>query len=314
MDSSCCSLDTVLLFRMSLLNVRSLLNKTFILRDVFTHNNLDILFMTETSIKDRDLSPFNELVPVDCSFFNTPRISGHGGGIATVFIETFKGRIISSEAYNSFELQMFKFEVAADSVTFVIICRPPQPNSSFLNEFAEFLGGVVTKFEMILLLGDFNIHICCPNKMLPRDFCNLMDSLNFIQWVQGPTHTHGHTLDMVFTYGFSILDIQITHTGFSDHKSISFTASLPWRPVSTAVQTRWTRYFTANTVVEFASAYTSFHPMDALPWNPNVDEYLCSFNDKCLNILNSVQRQSASKKNLNHGLMTRFVQSDKYAY
>ncbi len=89
---------------MSLLNVRSLANKTFILRDFFTHNNLDILFMTETWIKDCDLSPFNELVPADCSFFNTPRTSGRGGGIATVLKEIFKGRIIASEAYNSFEL------------------------------------------------------------------------------------------------------------------------------------------------------------------------------------------------------------------
>ncbi len=65
------SADTLTLLRMSLLNVRSLANKNFILCDFFTHNNLDILFMTETWIKDCDLSPFNELVPADCSFFNT---------------------------------------------------------------------------------------------------------------------------------------------------------------------------------------------------------------------------------------------------
>ncbi len=66
---------------------------------------------------------------------------------------------------------MFQLEVVADSVTFAIIYRPPQPNSAFLKEFAEFLGGAVIKFENILLLGDFNIHICCQNKPLPRDFC-----------------------------------------------------------------------------------------------------------------------------------------------
>ena len=82
---------------------------------------MDILFVTETWIKDRDLSQFNELVPVDCSFFNTPRTSGREGGIATIFKETFKGSTIASEAYNSFELQIFQFEVAADPVTFVKI-------------------------------------------------------------------------------------------------------------------------------------------------------------------------------------------------
>ncbi len=33
---------------------------------------------------------------------------------------------------------------------------------------------------------------------------------------------------------------------------------IPWRPVSTAVQTRRIRYFTANAVEDFASAYTTF--------------------------------------------------------
>lgn len=84
------SADISMLLRMSLLNARSLSNKTFILHDFFTHNNLDILFIMEIRIKDCDLSPFNELVPADCSFFYTPRTSGHGGGIATVFKDIFK--------------------------------------------------------------------------------------------------------------------------------------------------------------------------------------------------------------------------------
>ncbi len=85
------------------------------------------------------------------------------------------------------------------------------------------------------------------------------------------------------------------------------------------MQTRWIRHFTANAVDEFASAYTTFQPVDftdASPANSNVDEYLYSFNDKCLNILNSVAPMKAKRKkikNLNHGLMAQFVRSDKYA-
>ncbi len=148
-----------------------------------------------------------------------------------------------------------------------------------------------------------------------------MDALNFIQWVHEPTHTHGHTLDLIFTHGFStgLSDILISDTGFSDHKSICFNASIPWRPVSTAVQTRWIRHFTSNAVEEFASAYTTFHPVDftdTSPVNSNVDEYLYSFNDKCLNILNSVAPMKAKrnkKKKSEPWLMTQFVRSDKYA-
>ncbi len=53
---------------MALLNVRSLLNKIFILQDYFTPHNLDFLFLTETWIKEGDLSPFTELVSLNCTF------------------------------------------------------------------------------------------------------------------------------------------------------------------------------------------------------------------------------------------------------
>ncbi len=52
--------------------------------------------------------------------------------------------------------------------------------------FAEFLGGAVSKLENILLLGDFNIHIGCPNKTLPRDYCNLMNALNLFNGYMNP--------------------------------------------------------------------------------------------------------------------------------
>lgn len=73
------------LLRMALLSVWSLLNKTFILHDYFRSQNLNFLFLTETCIKDGDLSPFTELVPLNCTFFSTSRLSGRGGGLAAVF-------------------------------------------------------------------------------------------------------------------------------------------------------------------------------------------------------------------------------------
>jgi len=77
------------------------------------------------------------------------------------------------------------------------------------------LGNVVAIYEQILLLGEFNIPICCPNKLLTKYFCNLLDSLDFSQYVQCPTHVHGHILDFVFAHGFSITDMDIRDNGFS---------------------------------------------------------------------------------------------------
>lgn len=60
---------------------------------------------------------------------------------------------------------------------------------------------------------------------------------------------------MVFTHGFSISDITICDTGFSDHKSILFTATFPGGPGVTSSPARWTRHFTVIAAEEFASAY-----------------------------------------------------------
>lgn len=56
--------------RIALINVPSLVNKTFILHDFFTAEILDIIFITETWVKEGDSSPFSELVPRDCTFYN----------------------------------------------------------------------------------------------------------------------------------------------------------------------------------------------------------------------------------------------------
>ncbi len=64
--------------RMALLNARSVVNKTVIINDFFSSRELDLLFITESWITTGDLSPFSELLPPKCLFFNSPRKSGRG--------------------------------------------------------------------------------------------------------------------------------------------------------------------------------------------------------------------------------------------
>lgn len=55
------------------------------------------MFITETWIAIGDMSPFSELIPRDCTFFNTPRSLGRGGGLVSIFKEKFNCRLISTE-------------------------------------------------------------------------------------------------------------------------------------------------------------------------------------------------------------------------
>lgn len=195
------------LLKVALINARSLVNKTFILNDFFTPHTLDILCITETWIKPGDLSPFTKLVPQGCNFLNSPRLSGRGGGLATVFKNIYLCHCLSTQTRRSFEVQQFQLALV-NPVVFVIIYRPPHANNDFINEFAEFLSEIVTSHDRILIIGDFNIHVCCDSKPLSKDFLSLIDSFDFVQWVSGPTHVQGHTLDLDFILWFISVELQ----------------------------------------------------------------------------------------------------------
>lgn len=128
---------------MALINTRSVINKTFILKDLFSTRNLDFfLFLTETWPCPGDLSPFSELLPSKCLFFNSPRTTGRGGGLVFIYKDHFTCRSVASNVnFSSFELQLFVSELG-DPLFIAVICRPPKSNTNFLTEFAEFLSDV----------------------------------------------------------------------------------------------------------------------------------------------------------------------------
>lgn len=47
-------------------------------------HSLDLFFITETWINLGESIAFSELLPPECTFINTPRTTGRGGGIATI--------------------------------------------------------------------------------------------------------------------------------------------------------------------------------------------------------------------------------------
>ena len=57
--------------------------------------------------------------------------------------------------------------------------------------------------DKIIVLGDFNIHVDKESDYKAIEFINILSSMDFIQHGAGPTHNHGHTLDLVITKGLS---------------------------------------------------------------------------------------------------------------
>lgn len=70
----------------------------------------------------------------------------------------------------------------------------------FLSGHSDFLSSTI-KLSRLLIVGDFNIHVDDDSDPFARYFINIKDSFHFAQHVSGPTHSKGHTLDLVLTLG-----------------------------------------------------------------------------------------------------------------
>lgn len=164
-------------------------------------------------------------MPTNCSFLNRPRLCGRGGGLASVFKSSFCCRACKTESFSSFEELLFQFN--EHQLTIAVVYRPPKPNKNFLKDFSNFLVDVILQCDRLLIVGDFNIHVCCESNPLAKDFISLVDSFDFTQAVNGATHKQRHTLDLVLLHGISIRELEILELSFSDHMPVIFTCLLP---------------------------------------------------------------------------------------
>ena len=111
-----------------------------------------------------------------------------------------------------------------------MIYRPP-PNASngftftqFIDEFIDLLTYINATHPNSLIVGDFNIHVDNPNSKEGIRFNEILQEYGFIQHVSFPTHSKGHTLDLVITPKDSLLirAVDYTDPGISDHHAILF--------------------------------------------------------------------------------------------
>jgi len=90
---------------------------------------------------------------------------------------------------------------------------------------------------------------------LSKDFLNLLESFDLIQWVKGMIHIQGHMLDLDFSHNLLISDMTISDLNFSDHKPLLFTVPLHDENVKPHGATRWSHEFNFNTINHFSQLY-----------------------------------------------------------
>ena len=68
----------------------------------------------------------------------------------------------------------------------------------FLDEIMELLMTLIPKYNNILLLGDFNMHIEDVSNADNIIFNDTMEALGLIQHIKLPTYRQGNTLYLIF--------------------------------------------------------------------------------------------------------------------
>ena len=111
--------------------------------------------------------------------------------------------------------------VGTHATIHVVIYRPGSapPNAEFFTELSALLEVLATYKSDVIFSIDFNIHADDVHDQHGLHLNQLFSDYNLTQHVHGPTHVHGHTLDLIVTV--SLMSVIADPHVYSDHGLVS---------------------------------------------------------------------------------------------
>jgi hypothetical protein len=266
------------------------LDKPASIQEFISDNNLNLLSLSETWLPPDTLpSTLNSLTPPNFSIINSPRTTGRGGGLAVIFHSNLSVSKLITASFTSFESLSVRVTttLSTNPFSFILltIYRPPSSSkATFISEFATLLEDLATSPSEIVITGDFNVHVDEPNCPTVSPFINLLDAFSLTQHIHFPTHTSGHTLDLLITRSTSsiILSTSSSDPAISDHHAIHFSISTPSLP-KTHLITKLVRCFRSINIDHFSTDIKSSPLASTLP--TSLKSYLTLFNTTLSSIL-----------------------------
>ena len=127
------------------------------------------------------------------------------------------------------ESSSFIISTSNRQINLITIYRPPDTKVlEFCNEFASLLKTNINSSGELILLVDFNIAVNKPFDVGPATFLDVLNSFNFVNKVDKPTHRLSNTLGLIILdANSSIIPRVKVDRLFSDHNIIFFNNSLP---------------------------------------------------------------------------------------
>lgn len=118
----------------SVINARSVRNRSLIIKDLVVDNSVDILAITETWLcRHGDDAPIGEIYPSGYRFAHNPRLEGNGDGVGLLFKSTLNVKTkLFNELFRSSEYLDGSF-INLRSVNNIVVYRAPISASKGLN-------------------------------------------------------------------------------------------------------------------------------------------------------------------------------------
>ena len=107
--------------------------------------------------------------------------------------------------------------------------------NQFSSEFSHLVERLCTSHNKIIITGDFNIHCDMASNLETTRFMDILEKFNLNQHINRPTHSYGHTLDLVITNRSAssvIISTNIFSDAPSDHYYIISDVHIPRPKVS----------------------------------------------------------------------------------
>ena len=248
-----------------LINVRSL---TFdkidsLINDFIELKNVQICYVTKTWLKATDHAIIAEINLGVYQILSSPRTNKRGVGIALICPINYICRQIKINKYAFFKTQEVTLVCTNKLLRFSTFYRTGplsvEERVHFLGELNDYMETLVLKTGDNIVWGDFNICKNQPqNKLLYKDFLDLMESKGFKCLINEPTHIldlylldTGGVLDLVFiSVDFCIQNLEIFdhRSGFeiSDHYPIKFDLRLTAQNSNEYIETIYRDYSKIN--------------------------------------------------------------------
>ena len=162
-------------------NCRLIINKPADLKVEISNKSTDLCALTETWIKEDDMTTPLELCPPRCKSISIPCHNQMGGGLAIIYKDTLNLTQNSTYNFQSMECSDFRLDLPSHCVNLAIIYRPPDRSfQQFLDELYNYMERNNNTIGKLLLTGDFNIKMNNKQNQETAKFLDFLETFGLV--------------------------------------------------------------------------------------------------------------------------------------